>query len=217
LARSWTSPTESERKKSFAKIQHELARVSRVTTLGELTASIAHEVNAPLGAIATNGYACLRLLARDEPDLNEARDGIESMIRESLRASEVIKRIRALVRKSSPGRSSLNINDTIREVIVFVAAEIERNQIKLRPELANRLPLVIGNRVELQQVVLNLILNSSEAMTAPGWQPRDLLISSKEIESGEVAVAVSDTGVGLESESALIASSILSSPVRKVD
>ncbi len=123
------------------------------------------------------------------------------VIRESLRASEVIKRIRALVRKSSQGRSSLNINDTIREVVVFVAAELERNQIKLRPELANRLPLVIGNRVELQQVVLNLILNSSEAMAAPGWQPRDLLISSEEIESGEVMVAVSDTGIGLDSES----------------
>jgi len=194
----------TERKRTeeeLRKTQHELARVSRVTTLGELTASIAHEVNQPLGAIVTNGYACLRLLSRDEPDLNEARDGIESMIRESLRASEVIKRIRALVKKSSQGKSSLNINDTIREVIAFIGGELDRNQIKLQMKLRDDLPLVIGNRVELQQVVLNLILNGSEAMTSPGWQTRDLLITSEEIQSGEAMVAVSDTGIGLEPES----------------
>jgi PAS domain S-box-containing protein len=182
------------------KTQQELAHVTRVTTVGELTASIAHEVNQPLGAIVTNGHACLRLLSRADPDLDEARAAVECMIEEGMRAGEVIKRIRALVKKSGPGKSSHNINDTIREVIAFAAGELKKNQVTLHTELADDLPLVIADRVQLQQVMLNLILNSNEAMSGSGWQPRELLIRAEQVGPQEIMVTVKDTGPGLDPE-----------------
>jgi signal transduction histidine kinase len=180
------------------KTQAELAHVSRVTTLGELTASIAHELNQPLGAIVTNGHACLQLLSRSKPDLEGAREAVESMIADSLRAGEVIKRIRALLKKTGPGKSTHNINETIQEVIIFAAGELKKNQISLRTELAPHLPVMIGDRIQLQQVVLNLILNSSEAMSRSGWEPRKLLIRSEQTRSDEIMVTVQDTGIGLD-------------------
>jgi PAS domain S-box-containing protein len=180
------------------KTQEELAHVSRVTTLGELTASIAHEVNQPLGAIVTNGHACLRLLSRRKPDLESARECVESMISDGMRASEVIKRIRALLRKSTAGKSSYGLNETIQEVIAFTDTELEKNAISLTTDLAPHLPLVMIDRVQLQQVVMNLILNSIEAMNAPGWEPRDLLIRSEESRADEVMVTITDTGTGID-------------------
>lgn len=192
----------TERKRTeeeLRKTQVELAHVTRVTTLGELTVSIAHEVNQPLGAIVTNGHACLLLLSRTNPDIDEARRAVESMIADGIRASEVIKRIRGLLKKSRGGKSSCNINDNIREVLALTAGELTKNGVNVRTELAHGLPYVIADRVQIQQVVLNLILNSKEAMSGAGWQPRELLIRSEQA-GPEIVVTVIDTGVGIAPE-----------------
>jgi PAS domain S-box-containing protein len=181
------------------KAQAELAHVARVTTLGELTASIAHEVNQPLAAIVTNGQASLRLLSRSKPDIDEAREAVESMIGDSLRASEVIKRIRALLKKTGPAKSALSVNEFIQDVINFTSSELKQNRVSLCTELGVDLPLVIGDRVQLQQVMLNLILNGREAMSSPGWQTRELLLRSEQTGPGWVSVTVQDTGIGLGS------------------
>lgn len=181
------------------KTQAELAHVTRVTTLGELTASIAHEVNQPLGAIVTNGHACLRLLSRNNPDIKEVREAVECMIADGIRASEVIKRIRHLLKKSKGGKSSYSINDIIREVLALTAGELNKNGVNVRTELTQSLPCVIADRVQIQQVVLNLILNSKEAMSRVRWQLRELLISSEQAKPG-VLVTVTDTGVGIPPE-----------------
>lgn len=192
----------SERKlteEGLRKAQAELAHVARVTTLGELTASIAHEVNQPLAAIVTNGQASLRLLSRSKPDIDEAREAVESMIGDSLRASEVIKRIRALLKKTGPAKSALSVNEFIQDVINFTSSELKQNRVSLCTELGVDLPLVIGDRVQLQQVMLNLILNGREAMSSPGWQTRELLLRSEQTGPGWVSVTVQDTGIGLGS------------------
>ena len=180
------------------KAQVELAHVARVTTLGELTASIAHEVNQPLAAIVTNGQASLRLLSRSKPDIDEAREAVESMIGDSLRASEVIKRIRALLKKTGPAKSALSVNEFIQDVINFTSSELKQNRVSLCTELGVDLPLVSGDRVQLQQVMLNLILNGREAMSSPGWQTRELLLRSERTGPDWVLVTVKDTGVGLD-------------------
>jgi PAS domain S-box-containing protein len=174
----------------------ELAHVNRVLTVGELTASIAHEVNQPLGAIVTNGNASLRLLSRDAADLEGTREAIECMISDAMRASEVIKRIRTLLRKVPPEKRSLNIDDTIKEVIGLTAGQLTRNQVAVHTELEFS-PPVLGDRIQLQQVLLNLILNSNEAMSVPGWEPRELVITSQQTGLDEVMVTVRDTGIGL--------------------
>jgi PAS domain S-box-containing protein len=173
----------------------ELAHVNRVLTVGELTASIAHEVNQPLGAIVTNGNASLRLLSRDAADLEGTREAIECMISDAMRASEVIKRIRTLLRKVPPEKRSLNIDDTIKEVIGLTAGQLTRNQVAVHTELEFS-PPVLGDRIQLQQVLLNLILNSNEAMSVPGWEPRELVITSEQTGLDEVMVTVRDTGIG---------------------
>ncbi|HSE21142.1 MAG TPA: ATP-binding protein, partial [Pyrinomonadaceae bacterium] len=192
----------TERKRTeeeLRKTQDELAHVTRVTTLGELTASIAHEVNQPLGAIVTNGQACLRLLSSNDLDIKEVREAVECMIADGIRASEVIKRIRRLLKKSKGGKSSYSINDNIREVLALIASELTRNRINVRTELADDLPCVIADRVQIQQVVLNLVLNSKEAMSAACWQPCELLISTEHAESA-ILVTITDTGVGIAPE-----------------
>lgn len=192
----------TERKRTeeeLRKTQDELAHVTRVTTLGELTASIAHEVNQPLGAIVTNGQACLRLLSSNDLDIKEVREAVECMIADGIRASEVIKRIRRLLKKSKGGKSSYSINDNIREVLALTASELTRNRINVRTELADDLPCVIADRVQIQQVVLNLVLNSKEAMSAACCQPCELLISTEHAESA-ILVTITDTGVGIAPE-----------------
>jgi NO-binding membrane sensor protein with MHYT domain len=182
--------------------QAELAHVSRVMTLGELTASISHEVNQPLAAIATNGQVCLRLLAIETPRPEEVRAVVERIVKDANRASEVIQRIRALAKRTEPQMLSLDINDVIREAILLVQREVLSHGVSLRTELAPGLPAVLGDRVQLQQVIINLLINGVEAMAPITDRPREILIQSQQHEAGEVLVAVLDSGVGIDSETA---------------
>jgi C4-dicarboxylate-specific signal transduction histidine kinase len=183
---------------ALQKSQAELAHVTRVMTLGELMASIAHEVNQPLTAVVTNAQACLRWLALDARD--EARAAVERIVRDSNRASEVIQRVRALVKKSDPQMVALDINDVIREAISLEQREMLNQRVSLRTELASALPPVLGDRVQLQQVVINLVMNALEAMAPVTDRPRDMLIRSQRDDSNEVLVAVRDSGTGIDLE-----------------
>jgi PAS domain S-box-containing protein len=185
---------------ALRKAQAELAHVTRVMTMGELVASIAHEVNQPLGAIVTNGHACVRLLSREAPDIDKSREVIARMIRDGMRASEVIKRIRDLLRKTPVEKGPLNINETIQEVITLVGSDVLRSQLELKAELGTDLPPVLGDRIQLQQVILNLILNAKDAMSGVQTSARKLQITSGKNNAGEVVVAVRDTGHGLEAK-----------------
>jgi PAS domain S-box-containing protein len=194
----------TERKRAeeaLREAQAELAHVTRVTILGELAASIAHEINQPLAAVITNGSACLRWLAGATPNLDEAREAVARIIRDGNRASDVIGRIRTLVRKSRTEQVRLDINEVIQEVVGLIQTEIQKNGVVLRMQLAADLPRVLGDRVQLQQVILNLVMNSIEAMSAVTDRSRDLLIRSRQYESEKVLVAVQDSGTGLETES----------------
>ena len=187
---------------ALQKSQAELAHITRVMTLGELMASLAHEVNQPLAAVVTNAQACLRWLALEPPRPDEARAAVERIVRDSNRASEVIQRIRALVKKSEPQMAALDINDVIREAISLEQREMLSRQVSLRTELASALPPVLGDRVQLQQVVINLVMNALEAMAPVSDRPRDMLIRSQRDASNEVIVAVTDSGMGIDSENA---------------
>jgi C4-dicarboxylate-specific signal transduction histidine kinase len=187
---------------ALQKAQAELAHVTRVMTLGELTASIAHEVNQPLAAVVTNAQACLRWLALETPRLDEARAAVERIVRDSNRASDVIQRIRALAKKTEPEMVALDINDVIREAISLEQREMLSQRVSLRTELASALPPVLGDRVQLQQVVINLVMNALEAMAPVTDRPRDMLIRSHQDDANEVLVAVRDSGMGIDSESA---------------
>jgi C4-dicarboxylate-specific signal transduction histidine kinase len=187
---------------ALQKAQAELAHVTRVMTLGELMASIAHEVNQPLAAVVTNAQACLRWLALQTPNLDEARAAVERIVREGNRASEVIRRIRALAKKTDPQMVSLDINDVIREAISLEQREVLSQRVSLRTELASALPPVLGDRVQLQQVVINLVMNALEAMAPVTDRPRTMLIRSQPHDAGEVLVAVQDSGIGIDSGNA---------------
>jgi C4-dicarboxylate-specific signal transduction histidine kinase len=176
----------------------ELAHVARVTTLGELTAAIAHEVNQPLAALVTSGYACLRWLAGEPPDVEEARSLIKLMIDNGVRAAEVTNRLRAMVKKSPPRKDLLNINDAIMEVVALIGAEALRNRVSLQAELSNGLPLVLGDRIQLQQVILNLITNAIQAMSGTDPAHQQVLVATRKDGSKGVLVEVRDAGVGLE-------------------
>jgi PAS domain S-box-containing protein len=180
------------------KAQAELAHVTRVTTMGELTASIAHEVNQPLTAVLTNANASLRWLVGDPPDLEEARACLRRILRDGHRAGEVLTRIRSLVKKSAPAQARLDLNDTVQEVLLITDAEARRHRVFARTDLAAALPPVWGDRVQLQQVLLNLVMNGIEAMREVTDRPRELLIRSRPEESSHVLVAVQDRGTGLD-------------------
>jgi C4-dicarboxylate-specific signal transduction histidine kinase len=176
--------------------QAELARVSRVTTMGELTASLAHEVNQPIAAAVTNANTCLRWLTRDQPDLEEAREAASRIVKDATRAAGIISRVRLLFKKSTPQRELVDVNEAIREMIVLLRSEATRYNITVRMELAGDLPLIMGDRVQLQQVLMNLIVNSIDAMKEVDGA-RELAVKSQRTEKEEVLVSVSDTGVGL--------------------
>ncbi|WP_083444665.1 sensor histidine kinase [Herbaspirillum rhizosphaerae] len=188
-----------QREEALHQAQTQLAHTSRVTTLGELAASIAHEVNQPLAAIATHGEACLRWLNRPQPDLEEARMAVDGMLRDAHRASEIIRRIRAMARKAEPSYVALNLSEVARESCDLVQRELARTGVQLSLELQDDLPPVRADRVQLQQVVINLLMNGIQAMTEAHSKDRSLSVTSSlcRTEEGEcVALTVSDTGPG---------------------
>jgi len=181
--------------------QADLAYVSRVTTMGELTASLAHEVNQPIAAAVTNANTCLRWLTRDHPDLEEARAAATRIVKDGTRAGEIISRTRLLFEKGTPQHGLVDVNEVIGEMTVLLRGETTRYSISVRTELAADLPQVMGDRVQLQQVLMNLIMNSIDAMKdADGT--RELAIKSQPTENDQVLVSVSDTGVGLPPQKA---------------
>jgi PAS domain S-box-containing protein len=187
---------ESERR--YREMQMELAHANRIETMGQLTASVAHEVNQPIAATVANAQAALRWLARRPPGLEEVQQSLARIVRDGKRAGDVIGRIRELIRKQPPRKGCLEINGVIREVVELTLSEAVKNKVLVRTDLADGLPLVEGDRVQLQQVLLNLILNAVEAMSDIGDGARELLISSGKAEAGGVLVAVRDTGPGLD-------------------
>jgi two-component system, LuxR family, sensor kinase FixL len=181
--------------------QMKLAQVNRVTTMGLLTASIAHEVNQPVAAAVTNAHAALHWLDARPPDLKEAQQALDRIIKDGGRASEVIGRIRAHIKNEPPRNDLLDINETIGEVIALTRSELLRNTVSLRTELSKLLPLVPGDRIQLQQVILNLIINAIEAMSGGSEGSQELVIGTGTDASNGVLVAVRDSGPGLDPES----------------
>ena len=179
--------------------QAELAHVARMTTLGELMAWIAHEVNQPLAGIVTNGTACLQWLGQKSPALDEARSSVEDMISDAQRAGDVILEIRALSRKSAPKRAPLDINDLIQGVVRLVTREAQAHGASVRLDLAPALPAVVADRVQLQQVVINLVINAIQAMASVTARPRELSIRSRQNEAGHVLIEVADSSHGIGS------------------
>jgi PAS domain S-box-containing protein len=180
--------------------QTELAHVTRVTTLGEMSASIAHEVNQPLTAIVTNGEATRRWLDREGPQIGEALEALKQIVGDAHRASGVIRKIRELARKSPPEMIQLDINDAIEEVVTLVQREAQSHRVTIRLQLAAGLPPVRGDRIELQQVIINLAMNGIQAMATVTDRPRVLLICTQQHESDQVLVAVQDVGIGTAPE-----------------
>jgi signal transduction histidine kinase len=178
------------------KARSELAHVARIMSLGALTASIAHEVNQPLSGIVTNASTCLRLLAADPPDIDGARETARRTLRDGNRASDVISRLRALFAKKTAMAEVVDLNDAAREVIALSLSDLQRRQVVLRPELAEELPSVPGDRVQLQQVILNLLLNAADAMSGIEDRPRQLVIRTEKDGCDRVRLCVQDAGVG---------------------
>jgi PAS domain S-box-containing protein len=193
--RAEAAARESERR--FREVQMELAHANRVATMGQLTASIAHEVNQPIAATLTNAQAALRWLGARSPDLEEVRQALDCIVKDTNRAGEVIGRIRALFRKAPLRNDRVDINEAVREVIQLTHGEVVKNGVSAHTELADGLPLIKGDRVQLQQVVLNLIVNAVQAMGAVADGTRELLITTAQAEPHEVLVAVKDSGPGL--------------------
>jgi PAS domain S-box-containing protein len=191
---------ESERR--YREAQAELAHVTRVTTLGELTASIAHEVNQPLAGVVANAEACLGWLDRETPNLNEARRSVEWIIEDGNRAGEVIRRVRALATKTNSQKAPLDVSHAVNEAIALVQRELLSHQVSLRIELSRSLPVVLADRVQIQQVIINLMINGIEAMQTVTDRPRVLVIKSHRVEAHRVQVTVEDCGVGISAENA---------------
>jgi predicted ATPase/signal transduction histidine kinase/GAF domain-containing protein len=189
---------------NLRKVQGELAHVTRVTTMGELAASIAHEVNQPIAGVVLNGNACLRWLARvkeNSVNLEEAREAVQRIIRDGSRAGEVIARIRTLFKKTDTAKGPLDLNEAIREVIVLARSEMDKKRVTRKLQLADDLPRVVGDRVQLQQVMLNLILNAIEAMSIVDDRSRELIVETRVHRETEVLVTIRDSGPGLDPES----------------
>jgi PAS domain S-box-containing protein len=187
---------------TLSRLRSELAHVARVKSLGALTASIAHEVNQPLSGIITNASTCLEMLAADPPDVDGARETARRTIRDGNRAADVIMRLRALFSKKETTLESMNLNEAAREVIALLRSELQRSQMLLRTELADDLPPVTGDRVQLQQVILNLLRNATDAMNDVDDRPRELVIRTERDEDDRVRLTVQDAGVGFDRQAA---------------
>ena len=181
--------------------ESDLARVTRVTTMGELTASLAHEVNQPIAAAVTDANTCLRWLNREQPDVEEAREAASRVVKDATRAAEIISRVRTLFKKGAAQRELVDINEIIREMVALMSSEITRNSISVRTELAEDIPQIMGDRVQLQQVLMNLMINGIDAMKEVNGTRR-LDIKSQRAENNELTVSVADSGVGLPSQHA---------------
>jgi C4-dicarboxylate-specific signal transduction histidine kinase len=178
-------------------MQAELAHVGRVTVMGELAASIAHEVSQPLAAVVTNANACLRWMASDPPNHAEARDSVNRILRDGHRAGEVLRRIRELLKKSPPKPTEQDVNGLLRDVLALVHDALAKQRIETHVELAD-VPPVMGDRIQLQQVLLNLVMNGVDAMLERPDGPRSLVVSSRLLDTGEVTMTVQDSGVGVD-------------------
>jgi C4-dicarboxylate-specific signal transduction histidine kinase len=176
----------------------ELAHVARVTTLGEMAASIAHEVDQPLSGVVINANASLRFLTGPAPNLDEVRDGLQAIARDGRRASDVIGRIRALARRAPNEKAALDVNQVIRDVVAVAAGEVRRTRATLRTEAAPDLPAVVADRVQLEQVVLNLLINGLDAMQCVEDRPREMVITTQRDAADRVHVAIRDTGAGID-------------------
>jgi PAS domain S-box-containing protein len=193
--------TEQKRaERAYTQVQMELAHANRVATMGQLTASIAHEINQPIGAAITYAKSALNWLRPQPPNLEEARRSLGSIVEAGIRAGVVIDRIRALVKKAPPRKNRVDINDAVLEIVDLTRREMAKNSISVNLQLAERLPAIQGDRVQLQQVILNLVVNAIEAMSGMSEGPRELLISTR-TESEGVLLAVRDSGPGLATES----------------
>ena len=188
---------EQERER-LRQLESDLAHINRVSMMGELAASVAHEVNQPLTGIVSNGSACIRLLAGQSPNVEEALEALRDIVRDGKRAGEVIARIRAMTKRAATPRERLDLNEVIREVLVLVKDEAKKKSVVIRTEFADDLAPVMGDRVQLQQVVLNLVMNAMEAMSSVSGRPRELVIRTRNVDGGQVQVTVEDSGVGLD-------------------
>ena len=191
-----------ERERRYRDAQAELAHVTRVTTLGELAASIAHEINQPLAAIVADADASLNWLARSDPDLDRVRDALDGIAKDGYRAGEVIQRVRQLAAKSEPHKAPVDVNRVIGDVIPLLRNEVLSHHVALRMELSPGVPSVLADRVQLQQVVINLVMNGIEAMASVADRPRELVISSRRHDGDQVVVSVRDVGVGIDPDKA---------------
>jgi signal transduction histidine kinase/HAMP domain-containing protein len=187
---------------ALAKARSEIASVARASTLGVLTASIAHEVNQPLSGIITNSGACLRMLSADPPNIEGARETARRTMRDGNRASDVITRLRTLYSKKELFPESMDLNDATREVTSLTLSEMQRDRVILRQDLADNLPLIMGDRIQLQQVILNLLRNACDAMSAVDDRQRELFVKTELENGGAIRLSVKDTGVGFQPETA---------------
>ena len=199
IARDITERVQAEQERErLAQLEAYLAHINRVSVMGELTASIAHEVNQPLAGVVSNGSACLRWLAGDPPNLEEAREAARRIVRDGKRAGDVIARVRALTRRDAASSERLDLNHSIQEVIALVGDEAKRQNTIILTEFAEELPPVAGDRVQVQQVVLNLVVNAIEAMSGVGQRAREIILTTRNIEADRVQVTVEDSGPGLD-------------------
>jgi PAS domain S-box-containing protein len=187
-----------EERERLRQLEADLAHINRVSMMGELSASIAHEVNQPLSGIVSNASACLRWLARDASNLDEVREAISDIVRDGKRAGDVIARVRAMTTRTTASTEKLDLNETIQGVLALVGAEAKKNSVTIRTRFADDLSSVSGDRVQLQQVVLNLLMNSIEAMGIVDERQKQLLIITRNIDPEQVQATVTDTGIGLE-------------------
>jgi signal transduction histidine kinase len=199
VARDLTQQTLAAEKLRDARIQ--LAHVNRVVTIGQLTASIAHEVNQPIGALVTNAYAASRMLRAQPPDMNQTREALDDIIKDGRRVSDVIQRIRALVRKAPAQVDVLDINELIMETVALARSEVLRNEVSLETHLGRDLPPIRGDRVQLQQVIMNLVMNAVEAMSSADEGKRELRIATDKDREDRVSITVSDSGPVLKPKS----------------
>ena len=187
-----------DEQRRYHEVQLQLAHANRIATLGQLSASIAHELNQPLTGVITNCGTCLRMLTSDSPNLDGAQEAVRRTMRDGQRASEVITRLRALFDKKGPASEPVDLNEATREVIALSLGELQNSGAIVRTELADDLPSVVADRIQLQQVVLNLLRNAVDAMNAVDDRPKDLLIKTEREEGDRVRLSVKDAGVGFD-------------------